>query len=671
MAVLALLLIAVGCSRVDTEGALENDPDLELPKPPGAADPNSNDARTEAAENAPEAATPPATAEVAAASDEPIEAQDSLHRQRALCPDDSGSGYGLTATGQEMFADRLARDPAVPEYRLAADIDPASGEVVGSVWMRLPAAAGEDLAFRVFPAMTAFESGFAVDNVKVNGQPSTARGAVALLTITDTDQSSADTDGWQVVEMDFTYRLQESAANDSDIFGALSGETLQPDQVGLLGRTETGAQLGHWFPVWLPPEARADADPRGFGDIGAFPAATICAAVSVPEEYELLTGGSHLADGTIDGRQVHVEGAVGLRDMALLISNTLTSAEAEVDGVMVRAWGPKSDPAATQTVLDYSVTSQQALVDAFGPYPWTEVEVVAAPLGSGVGGMEWPGMVWIESNAYVGGLPGLGDLGSLFESEMFAGVLETMPGGAAIETTLEWTIAHELGHEWWHALVGNDSIASPAVDEPLAQFSACIAMVEIHPENWQEICNAQTIDQYAQARGLMGMNDAPAEQASDAFESSIQYGAIVYGKAPGFYFEAAEVMGWDALIDSLESFVAEHAFELVGTDVLRSHLVDSAGSDGEAIGALWDRWFRGVHGDEDIGVQDVSELGLPGGIDLDALEGMPLDGLNLENLDLENLDLENLDLENLDLEELLGGEGAAGIASLLEELLGG
>jgi hypothetical protein len=30
----------------------------------------------------------------------------------------------------------------------------------------------------------------------------------------------------------------------------------------------------------------------------------------------------------------------------------------------------------------------------------------------------------------------------------------------------------EVGHQWRHALVGNDSIRAPVVDEPLAQFWA-------------------------------------------------------------------------------------------------------------------------------------------------------------------------------------------------------
>ena len=72
-------------------------------------------------------------------------------------------------------------------------------------------------------------------------------------------------------------------------------------------------------------------------------------------------------------------------------------------------------------------------------------------------------------------------------------------------------------------------------------------------------------------RGLVA-----AEQPSDAFDSALQYGAVIYGKAPGFYFAVGDLIGWDVLVDALRDYVAENAFTLVSTDSLRQHLIDSA-----------------------------------------------------------------------------------------------
>ena len=170
-------------------------------------------------------------------------------------------------------------------------------------------------------------------------------------------------------------------------------------------------------------------------------------------------------------------------------------------------------------------------------------------------------------------------------------------------------------------------------------------MQRIHPDDWRAICEAQTIEQYAQALAL-GVSDTAAEQASDEFESSLQYGAVVYGKAPGFYFEAADLIGWDELTTALRDFVAENSFALVSTSALRDHLVEAAGDDGAEIAALWDRWFREARGDEDI--EPAEAIGAFG----------DLGDLDLGGLDLGDLDLENLDLGDLDFEELLGEDFA-------------
>ena len=565
---------------------------------------------------------------------------------------DTDCATGLTDDGAELLSRRLAEtNTPVPVYELEATIDPTTGSVDGTLEAAIPAD-DDRMRFRVFAGMDAFNSGLTVSNVTVDGATVDHTLDRSLLTV-----ENPNGPGDAQVTIDFNFTIDQMAANEN-LLGSLTGDTLQPDQVGLLGRTETGMQLGHWFPVWMPNGTRTDPDPSGFGDIGAFAAAAICADISVPDGYTVISSGARFADGDSSVS----ESATGIRDFAMLISNDIEMLKGTVEGVEVRVWGPTGDREALQTVLDYSLVSQQALHDAFGPYPWTEIDVVSAPLGGGVGGMEWPGMVWIERSLFAGGLPGMGGLGGLGDlfggsdglgGDLFEDLLGGL-GGEALASTLEWTVAHELGHEWFHALVGNDSIASPAVDEPLAQFAACVAMQRIHPDNWQAICDAQTTDQFAQARAL-GVDDAPADQASDEFDSALQYGAIVYGKAPGFYFEAAEVMGWDPLVDALASFVEANAFSLVGTDVLRSHLVDAAGDDGPVIDELWQRWFSEAKGDEDIEPSDLFG-GLDFGGDLfgEDLFGEDLFGENGPNLeDLFGSDLFDPDGE-LNLEDFMG-----------------
>ena len=257
----------------------------------------------------------------------------------------------LNNAGEAMLERHLDSAARVPTYELIVDINPVSGEVAGAMRAHVPAQE-RTINFRAFAGMDAFDSGFEVDNVTVDGEPVDAQLDRALLSV---PAASVDDDG-TTVELDFRFTIDQLAAN-TNIFAALSGESLQPDQVGLLGRTDTGMQLGHWFPVWLPDGTRTDPDPSGFGDIGAFPAANICTTITVPSGYQVVTSGSRIE--TTDTSVV--EAGAGLRDFSILISNDLVLAARVVRGIEVRVWGPADDPEALATVLEYAEQSHDVL----------------------------------------------------------------------------------------------------------------------------------------------------------------------------------------------------------------------------------------------------------------------------------------------------------------------
>jgi hypothetical protein len=171
--------------------------------------------------------------------------------------------------------------------------------------------------------------------------------------------------------------------------------------------------------------------------------------------------------------------------------------------------------------------------------------------------MEWPGAVWIDG-------------------------LEAGPGGAAL------TLDHELAHQWWHALVGNDSIRAPVVDEPLAQYSMCLASTA-NPQGGGAEC-ASLGDP-----GPNGGAVSPAPQCADrpttAFPSASEYGALIYDQAPGFYFALAGVAGRDATVAALRGVVARHAFGIITPAELRDELVAAFPEQADTVRALWDRYI--------------------------------------------------------------------------------
>ena len=79
----------------------------------------------------------------------------------------------------------------------------------------------------------------------------------------------------------------------------------------------------------------------------------------------------------------------------------------------------------------------------FGPYPYTELDVVQTPTTAG--GIEYPGVFVVGYDAW-----------------------------DQISDRFLFVVVHETAHQWWYSLVGNDQTLDPWMDEALAQFAVAL-----------------------------------------------------------------------------------------------------------------------------------------------------------------------------------------------------
>ena len=546
----------------------------------------------------------------------PAEDDDAGRRTTTLDP-----LVSMTPAGQELAAAQGVLGSA-PSYRVTASVSPTSGRVHGVVRAELPVGtAAREARFRLFAGLRSVEADPTVGAVTVDKTSAEPTRADSIVTV-----PLPKAHGQRVrVTVPFAYRVP--VHEPPGLLDALSGMGTAAD-VGLLARGPDVLNLGHWFPIWIPAGLSAQPDPQGYGDIGNFPAALIRLELTVPDGWTVIDGGVRTGEArSADTRTVHSE-AVGMRDLVVSVVRDYTSRErrltGDLAGVTVTAHGPRDAASELDGVLTEAVAAVETLSRGLGAYPWRELDVVSAPLGAGVGGMEWPGAVWIESELFSGGIPGLSSLEDLDGLEDLLGgadldeLLSRADGDLALtlDTMRAWTIAHEVGHEWWHVLVGNDSVLHPVVDEPLAQYSACVVL-RASPAPQGDVCAAHLESGYGQMR-MLGMPDGAAARRTDRFESSLQYSGLVYGKAAAFYLALEEEVGEQAVQEALARIVEENAFGMVTAKSLRDGLARHLG-DTAAVDSLWRRWMREAHGDEDLSVPAA-------GSDLGDLKGL-LDGL--------------------------------------------
>lgn len=532
--------------------------------------------------------------------------------------DATGQGFdpSVSLTDAGVALAEAADLESAPRYDVVAMVDPSTGSVKGTVEADLPV--GTDagaVQLRYFAGLPDFEAGAELGEVTVDGDAARPRQDASLVTV---PLPPGHGDRVAVtVPFSYTLGLSEGGGSSLDALGGMGG----PAEVGLLTRQRDAVNLGHWFPAWIPEGNRADPEPGGFGDIGNFPAALIRLRLSAPKGWTVVDGGVRVAEKATGPDEVSVvsEG-YGMNDLAVTLLHGYASQQVALDGaldgVTVSAYAPRKDRGELDGVLDETTAALRTLSEKLVAYPWRELDVVSAPLGAGVGGMEWPGTTWIEPSLFAGGVPGLGGLEDLLGDTGLEGLdgLAGLGGGAGrmIETLRKWTIAHEVGHEWWHVLVGNDSVLDPVVDEPLAQYSACLVLRATERGDVDALCRAHIESAYEQMR-MLGDEDGRADRATDEFASSGQYAGVVYGKAAAFYLALEDEYGAGQVSAALAEVARQHAFTMVTAADLRRALADALG-DADRFDRLWTRWLERTHGDRDLGVDPAAGDGGLGGL---------------------------------------------------------
>lgn len=224
--------------------------------------------------------------------------------------------------------------------------------------------------------------------------------------------------------------------------------------------------------------------------------------------------------------------------------------------------------------------------------------------------MEFSGLVTLSRFLYGGEGNPLEAMGLPPSLASMGGTLADGDGafGALLEDTLEFTVVHELAHQYFPGIVGSDPIRNPAVDESLAQHLA-LSFLE-----WQgraadaEKMRRGQLQASYQMHRMMGGSDGVVDRPTNAFKSMSEYTALVYGKAPFLHERTELLLGEGAFLAGLRAYLDEYRFKWACGDCLTKVLERKNPKQAAAIRALRKRWWEGVHGDEDLGQGDLGAM---------------------------------------------------------------
>lgn len=525
----------------------------------------------------------------------------------------------LKPAERERAEKQLGPLDELPLYRVQLDVDPSKREVKGRVQVEV--LAKKRTISELFLRLTPNASGKKVtlSDAKLDGQPvAMERPEPTLIRVPV--NPPLEPGAVAKLEVSLQASVPRAKANVGSLMGAL-GTSGPPGDYGAFSATSDFLSLVGIVPFMPPLNADGTpwAGPSGIGDLALYDESNVLATVTVPSGWQVHATGVAMGEVPEKTRGVRYSFAAALvRDFPVFVSNGYESASKTIGDVTVESFYSSRDAAAGRRVLQYAVSALQTFEPKLGALPYKTFRVVEAPLSDGAGGMEFQGLITVGTSLF----RGAADPNSIFDGvqgmDMFKGLMDQMGamGGTnpfdhiakSIERTLEFTVAHEVGHQYFAGLVGTDPIKEPVADEALTQYAAVLYFEWAHGKAAAESLRQEALVASYQMHRMMGGEDGPAQRPTEEFSSSMEYGAIVYGKAPLFYHAARKMVGDDAFLRGLRSYVDTYRYKWASIDSFRKELAKGSSASSGALERLQNHWWKEAHGDEDLGQPSIETL---------------------------------------------------------------
>ncbi|MDE0632619.1 MAG: M1 family aminopeptidase [Caldilineaceae bacterium] len=454
--------------------------------------------------------------------------------------------YGETLL--DAFAEDAGRLPNAPHYFIQVRLLP--GEVPSLEGVQRVRITNQEetslteLYFRLYPNLPAYGGAAEVSRALVDGKVATVGdlfdGTAVFIPLEGGLAPGATTD------VTLWFRATLPTQVNAGTAGA-----------GLYGFVEGVYDLAGFYPTLAVYDHRGwdvDAGAR-FGDSLFADSGYYQVELTVPEALTVVASGSTLAqEPNDDGTTLWRVAAGPVRSFYAAVTDRWEAISEEVDGITVNSYYPVGGLASAQTALSHTTGSLEVFNRMFGHYPYRELDVV--PLPTTAFGMEHAGLLALAASFYT-----------------------EAGGGFGIATP------HEVAHQWFFNLIGNDQPDEPWLDESLANYAVYLYYEAV---DWPQMQTAMLENvfryRYNAARNL-GI-DRPVSGAVAGFDQS-NYINIIYSKGPLFLHAVRERIGDEAFFAALLDYVQSYRYGTAYADDLLDVFRRHSGTPIDDLIAFW------------------------------------------------------------------------------------
>ncbi len=295
--------------------------------------------------------------------------------------------------------------------------------------------------------------------------------------------------------------------------------------------------LAHAYPmiaVYDDEGWNAEIPPQS-GDVTYADMSFFTVTVDAPKEVTLVSSGREINRQDKGDRQTVIYEAGPVRDFYLAASPDYEVFTKESNGVTLRFYTRDYLKEGAKSALDAAARAIEIYEQRYAPYPYTELDFVSTPTYAL--GIEYPGMIAITD-----------------------WILQPDQG-----YYLEGTVAHEVGHQWFYNLVGNDQLDDPWLDESLTQFATLQYFTDAYGQagnqGYRQDLEGRW-DSIGRAEIPVGL---PVKDYTDP-----EYSGIVYGRG-GLFFEALrDEMGSENFDAFMKDYVKTNSWDIATPEKLKA-----------------------------------------------------------------------------------------------------
>lgn len=419
-----------------------------------------------------------------------------------------------------------------------------SGQESVTYTNRAQKALGE-IYFRLFANYPDGGDKATVTSVRLNGNPISSTLEVQDTALRVPLSQPLAPNGVVKVDLDFNVTIPVSNTNHYADFTNSAGIITLPSVYPLIPAYDEKG----WH-IELPPP---------YGDLVYADTSFYDVQISAPVTMTVITSGSTVAMNTQGSEKTwHVVGAP-MRDFDIDLSAILQLSSMQVGEVTVNSYYLPQDESAGKNALKWASGALSVYEKRIGPYPFKELDVVETPTTAG--GIEYPGLVVIADELYR-------------QPEQ--------------RNYFEFAVAHEVGHQWWYAQVGDDQVNTPWMDESFVQYTTLIYFQDTYGAGVANQILTRTFqDQYDRAK--RESEDKPIGLPVAAYTER-GYEEIVYGKGPLFFEAVRKQVGDDSFYKFMQTYYQRFKYQVAKPEDILDTINEVSGQN---VKPLYDQWVLG------------------------------------------------------------------------------